>query len=84
MGLCSSIVRELYSVAVDDRNTCFMEEGKVVKVALFSIIIIENAVFTQVHKFISEKTFQFEVFSIKSSKYSRKVMEKKLLTAHNS
>lgn len=40
MGLFSSIVRELYSVAVDDRNTYFMEERKVVKVAFFPPKII--------------------------------------------
>lgn len=84
MGLFSSIVRELYSVTVDDRNTCSMEERRVVKVAVFSIIMNENAMFAQVHKFILVKTFQSEVFSIKGSKHSRKIMEKKLLTAHNS
>lgn len=35
MGLFSSIVRELYSIAADDRNTYFMEGRKVVNVAFF-------------------------------------------------
>lgn len=40
MGLFLSIVRELYSVAADDRKTYFMEERKVVNVAFSPPYII--------------------------------------------
>jgi len=75
MGLFSSIERELYSVAVDDRNTYSMKEIKVVTVTFFPQISLMKILFTQVDKSTLGKTFHFEVYGNKSSKQRMKVMK---------